>query len=332
MKAYATFLIIVITVVSCSLFSEEIVVPERTYVHTYEYYRTYNVRHFPRTEVESQIFSSAIPCLIRFLCQNLPAPDRVPVLIPATHISHNSQYLLKELQSEMSILLLQDEFNATEYNQALSILLLLDDISVTNNMTSHLVNLCGRSCIYVAIITKVYENKDDFMEDADFLVRLLWKKKIANVAIISVFEDSVQLAKSLSFKPEEFLELSPPEFFGSCEETGGWETEKDKIFSSLALNDGIANIAFFEIDPYIIVNDDNQTVSGIEGDLLNSVCESLRLKLFADQIFWNWETDDQHEIKIRLNSNESYDMVLGGLNWSPVDEIDYTFPYKVLFN
>lgn len=327
MKAYATFTSKLIIVFSWNLFSQAILVPKRPY----EYDRTFENTYLSKREFDREMLSLAIPCLVRFFRQNLPAPDRVPIMIPATHISRNTQYLLKELQSEMTILLLKEKFNSTLYNQGLSIILLLDDTSVVENVTSNLMNLCSRSCIYMAIVAKFYRNKDDFMKDAELLVRLLWERKMANVAIISILENSTQLVKSLSFQSDKMLELSPPEFFGSCEEREGWKTEKHKIFSPLGLNNGIANIAFFETVPYVMVNDDNRTIIGVESDLLKAVCASLKLKLIADHIMWTRETNADYEIRIRLTSNQSYDMVLGALQWSPKYDIDYTFPYKVLF-
>lgn len=277
-------------------------------------------------EIENEILINEVPCLTRFLRQNLPS-NRVPIIIPTTDISHNIEYFLKKLQLEMSIFILREKFNSSaNYNGSLNILLLLDDKSHVEKLSQNLVYICSQKCVYVAIVTKVYNEKKHFMNDANELVNLLWHRRIANVAIISFVNNSLQLAKSLSFKPNMIREPSSPKFFGSCE---GWDKDKDTIFSPLTLNGSLAKFSFFQAEPYAFVNNNSGTYRGIEIDLLNAVSDNLGLKLIYDEISWTSATDDLTEIRKKFNSNQSFDLVLGELQWAPKWDVDYTFPYKV---
>ena len=327
MKTFAMFPIIWIIVFSLTSIPEAIVVPKSK--GTYEYVQTYRNNRDSKSQVENQVITTEVSCLVKFF-RHLPSSNRIPLLIPTTNISRNTQYLLKEIQSQMPIFLLREGFKSLDfYDGVFSALLLLDDISVTEKVTSNLVYICSSNCVYVAIVTKFYENENEYKKEADILVHLLWKRKIANVLMIFLVRDSIQLAKSLFFKKNMAHEPSTPQFFGSCKETNGWEKEKSKIFSPLVLNDSIIQVAFFEDDPYIIISEDNQTFKGIEGDLLKVVIASLGLQMARDKISWTAETDILDEIELKLASNQSYDMVLGKLQWSPTFQIDYTSPYKV---
>ena len=202
-----------------------------------------------------------IPCLVTFVETYLNIqPSRIPVLLAENstdEIFDITKLYLTALQKIRSIYVLSGHLDpSSDHMTTLTGLVILEDSVELSSMSSQLIDLCGRDCKYLVILTRTFPNEEAFLEETTNLGQLFWIRRIANVVFLSAVGHSVLVSRSLSFKPNISSEPVSPVLVAECDENSNWSDAKwgavSAMYSPLKMNKCTINVAFFDYEPFVM--------------------------------------------------------------------------------
>lgn len=279
--------------------------------------------------------TAAFTCVKNFLKNELSDCNEMPLLLvtPLNDISQKTIYVIRELMFDMPMYLWSEKLDPKGvYRSSLAAIIITENASKfsVEVYDKELVYLCSRKCLtYVLILTDGFKDLEFFEDRADYLIKLLWKKRIANVIIAGYVGPEFYFAKSSSFESNTLCEPIKPDMMMSCPQVQ--RDSSKKLLRQIDSNKCILNTAYFDYQPYVIIDRDSGHISGMETGILKAVCSTLNVQCNMTEIPWNYSTNYEDEVEKRLLYGGGFDLIFGGLSWNPFNDTDYTAPYDVKF-
>ncbi|XP_066587161.1 uncharacterized protein [Prorops nasuta] len=284
-----------------------------------------------RHREECSQFLISMACINSFLQTNLCYSDRSSVLISNTgwNVNGITDSFMIELRADIGLYVMDEGFiEHKRYNRSASAIVLTENANSLTNMTSHMESLCGRDCQYLIIITEILEDTESFLQEANSVVEIMWTLWIVKVIVFGSSWENVMLAGSVSFKSGEMCAPSEPKLLDVCDKKQGWK--KINYSKSLPMNKCVVNVAFYENLPYTGSSNDSDEIIGFEGSLVETVVKSLDADISRDKVEWGNVTDIYEDLKVKLHSDDYYDLIFGGISWSPQGDLDFTVSYDMV--
>ncbi|XP_057329802.1 uncharacterized protein LOC130670414 [Microplitis mediator] len=262
-----------------------------------------------------------------FLDQKL---TRITVLFAESWDTGLSDIYVRKILQERPKFILSDNIASMDYEASLNIVVLLHDHRCLENSTIDFLSVCRRGCTYIVYMTKEFMNEEAFMQETEELVKMLWKKKVANAVIIGALTDTVLLAKSANFEPALLRRPSKPILLGKCDQHSRWTTQ-EKVMDPIKMDNSSVNVAYFDREPYVKVSmDEEKKFSGLEIWLMRILARNLNMSVNLSEIEWGNGTDFTEEIDEEFTSDRKIDLIIGGILWNPNELTDFTVPYAIV--
>lgn len=287
------------------------------------------------TEIATYEFkglSKSVSCLTSFLNTYMSLQmSQLSVLLVNVNDGDVNQVYISEIHQDRPIYIVTDGGNvSTTHSIPLDALLIVKNHEDLEYSEIRLIHLCGTECRYALILTTLYNDMESFMEEAQHMVRVLWIKKIANIAILGTVGDTLYAAKSMAFKFGVLREPMEPILAGYCHDDFIWKTTVD-LYAPMAMNYSFIDIGVFDQEPYVILKtiDNETTAEGMEVWILRVMGKRLHFIGNASLIPWA-DSHQANEVLNAFENNTDMDIVIGGILWDPSDDIDFSQPYDVV--
>ncbi|XP_063980305.1 uncharacterized protein LOC135164148 [Diachasmimorpha longicaudata] len=288
----------------------------------------------PDTDIaknELNELSKTVVCLMKFveLYMN-QLPSRISVLLMETDDPDFSGVYLSKLQQVRTTYILNGYLDSESHqNTSLDALLILKSYENLENSTSRLIDLCGRDCRYAIIVTNLFPDETNFMEEAVNYVELLWKKRVANVVILGAVGNTLLAAQSQGFQANKLTQPSDPILIGKCRQDE-WITTTE-VFPILKMNNSRIHFAIIDHEPYMSFqrDGDRMQAKGIELEIIHILRDTLHFQPTGSILEWDEGTTVEDEIIEEFQSDRGIDFVVGGVLRSMVKDVDFALPYDV---
>lgn len=311
-----------------------------------------------KKHAEEYELSKTIPCLLKFVDRYFEfLYSRIPVLLPenATDTLALSRLYLSALQQIASIYVFSGDVDgSSDHQNSINGIIILKDHEELLTLGHTLINLCGRDCNYLMVLTRTFADQESFLSECARMVPELWLRRIANVVFLSAVGDTVLVSRSLTFQSNTVCDPADPVVVAECDEDSNWDGSKwdavREMYLPLEMNNCVVIVAYYDWKPYVMgvivessVSDDfdnatstntsvtsNLQLEGIEGLIVRTLASSLKFEISAREIPWLNDVSIVDQVNGALWDNDDVDMVLGGLPWSPEGDTVYTLPYEVV--
>lgn len=273
-----------------------------------------------------KIFKTMEPCIDSYLQVNLQFPEYVPVVLPTDEAAlRRMSYIVRDMQEEIGSFILNGKLDPyAAYNSSNNALIVIESSAQLPDDTN-LIALCSKFCDFTIFLVHLFYDTGSFIEEADALILKLWRMQIAQVTVLSLVNDTIVAADSVAFEPDMPCQPAPPSIVGRCE-NDTWIDLKPR--EMLLMNSCVVNVAYFVADPYVqVLNNESDRLSGIEGELMEALAQSMNFTLQRTELPWPNDSDLFYVAKSVIMESD-IDFVLGGLYWRLDDLLVYTWPYE----
>ncbi|XP_015590471.1 uncharacterized protein LOC107265492 [Cephus cinctus] len=277
-------------------------------------------------------FSKVTPCL-RELYPFMSRRENVSVFLSnVLGDRHYFRLFLTSLQPDVAFFVRNDRLPETSaYNRSSNAFILFrdaDDLSEAIN----LIDLCAPRCNHVIILTTVYEEDKDFLNDVYRLVQFMWQQMTVKLVIVGLVGERALVAGSLGFERGKMPEPSGPVILAECWE--GVLKRREEIFGNYETRGMKIGVGFFEREPFVYAAKDNGTeeirrIEGIEGQLVESIASNMGITLVRTEFTLENGTDVFEKIVEINKNNSSYHVLMSGLHWKIDKHIEYSVFYDV---
>ncbi|KAI4488421.1 hypothetical protein M0804_005269 [Polistes exclamans] len=247
----------------------------------------------------------------------------------------NTDLLVRIFQAEISMYTLNNNEHLNTRREVSSVIVVienLDDLERQN--CSRYLEICAYElCNFVIIISsKIFEEEDNFLEEADNIQQLLWLEQVSKIVILgNTKNNTVLLAATRSFKPDELCTPSPPIVLSKCH-GNIWKIERD-IGDDFQMN-GCSLVVGYNDNPfYSFVNNetDEENILGLEGIIVKEILSNMNGRVIRKMISLTGNTSIDNDFKTIMYSTDSrIDLLLGGHLWNPDEDKDYTIAYEMI--
>lgn len=279
-------------------------------------------------ENQREEFLPAIPCVESFLFKHVGDENKTSLVVidDEEDINDIIKPLVMSLHANFSLFRhsadLDFGIKFSSHKYALNTIIVMQNASSFKD-SYYVVDPCDRDCPFIIILTNSFQDKETFLEQAAVLTQSMWSRRICTAVILGRVDDSVFVAGSETFEPDDFCSLSSPVILDECGEKPWSKLEKIK---APKMDNCVIKVAYFEEAPYVIVENDTDKLRGFEGILAEVVLENQ--KIYREEVLW----DDNNSFaeQVRTIINNDVDLLIGRVLQQPCDDIDYSTAYDML--
>ncbi|XP_076678348.1 uncharacterized protein LOC143374252 [Andrena cerasifolii] len=290
--------------------------------------RKFIVESVTRYQNQLEQFSKAIPCIGNFLRTNIKEPSRsiLMVLDGERGVNEIARSLLMSLKDQFAFLAHTTDVNlhVERHDGTSAVMLMWNGKSMEESF--YVLHACSRGCLYVAVLVSKFEDEESFLADADVLAGSMWLRRISILAVLARVGESVLVAGSVAFQPNKPCSPAPAIVLDKCD-GAAWKNLTG--ISSLALNDCILKVAYFEQPPYVVTVNGSENLLGFEGVLIEELTKGLQVE--RQEVEWSKNTSYSEQVRVLLfNDDTMADLVVGRVLQQSYDNIDYSTTYDML--
>lgn len=276
-------------------------------------------------------------CLRKFLQNYLHRIEDTPIFLSTSNpISPETNLILRSLtDGVIPAYLLSGKLEPNSvYSSSLETIILTDNPETLGNDTiPNLSFLCSRSCLaYIVILSQQYEDEMEFNDDVKKLIKMLWKRRIANVVAAAIINGMFLFSRSRNFEPDKPCIPKEPEILGiCCFESFDCRELSMSIFSNIEANGCVLNAMIMPRSPYVTLDPVTKNPSGMEEVLMKTISSVVKFRhtpLGYDM--GTFVNSSQTMINTYFKKKKNIFFMYGGLTWNPNTEVDYTLPYDVI--
>ncbi|KAI4485575.1 hypothetical protein M0802_012712 [Mischocyttarus mexicanus] len=245
----------------------------------------------------------------------------------------NTDLLVHIFQAEIAMYTLNNNKNLNKSKEVSSVIVVIENLEdLERKNCSNYLKICAYElCNFVIISSKMFENEDNFLEEADNIQQFLWLEQVSKIVILGSTRDTVLLAATRSFKPDELCTPSAPIILSKCQGKI-WNGEND-IDDDFQMN-GCSLVVGYNDNPfYSFVNNetDDENILGLEGFIVKEILSNINGRLIREMIplTGNMSIDDDFKM-ITQRAGQRIDLLLGGHLWNPDDNKDNTIAYEMI--
>ncbi|KAK2587947.1 hypothetical protein KPH14_004033 [Odynerus spinipes] len=302
----------------------------------------------------NRLFSRSMPCIAKFL-QDHSMSFRYPMSVFLQNSSNVERgtsveidLLVRTLQTETVTYTLNNVYKENDRNANVTstvIVVVVENSIDIKRINCSYVRMCTYECEFVIIVARIFENDESFFREADALQQSMWLESVGRLVILGSTRETVLLAGTRSFKPEEFCAPSAPVLLGSCRTrptaavrgSTAWRLDAGPITGrDLSMNGCTLVVAYYDEPPYSFVNNEttDERILGLEGIMIEEILYSMNARLSREMVSsFSTNKSDEEDFRMIMDQtgdNGPADLLIGGLLWNPNEETDYTMAYDMV--
>ncbi|KAL2737905.1 hypothetical protein V1478_001991 [Vespula squamosa] len=281
----------------------------------------------------SNLDSHWTPCVMSFLRDHLKSPMTVLMANSSEDRLTDLDLLVRIFQADIATYTLSNAEDLNGYEKISSVIIIIENLEdLKKRNCSQYLRLCTyESCKFVVIIaSKIFEDEDNFLEEADNIQQWMWLERISKIIVLGNIRNTVLLAGSRSFKPDELCTPSEPILLSKCQ-GNIWEGESE--IEDFRLNGCKLVIGYHDYPPYSFVSNETGAgeILGLEGFMIEEILSSMNGQAIRELITLTGNESIDNDFKmITYQDDLKIDLLIGGRLWNPDKDTDFTIAYDMV--